>query len=71
MIIFRLILYIVLFVLVVRLVRLVMRYWSSNRGTIDDLKQDHESVDEKYKDIQEAEFREINFDEKEDIDKED
>lgn len=71
MIILRLILYFVLFLIIVRLVRLVMKYWSSTKRTIDDLKQEHKSVDEKYKDVQEAEFREINFDEQEDIDKED
>ncbi|MCG6913299.1 hypothetical protein LJE86_05230 [bacterium BMS3Abin03] len=70
MIVFRLILYFLLFLLIARLVRLIMKYWSSSRGTIDDLKQEQKSVDEKYKDAQEAEFREINFDEQEDIEKE-
>jgi len=68
----RLILYFILFLIVVRLVRLIMKYMSSSKKTtIDDLRQEHNEVNQRFKDVEEAEFREINFDEQEDIDKQD
>jgi len=64
----RFILFFVLFLIIVRLIKLIVRYWSSSRPTIDDLKQENKDPNQKFKDIEEAEFREINFDDKEDID---
>ena len=67
----RFILFFILFLFIVRLVKLIMRYWSSSKTTIDDLKNGQEQVNEKYKDVEEADFKEINFDEEEDLDKHD
>ena len=65
----RFILFFILFLFIVRLVKLIMRYWSSSKTTIDDLRNGQEQVNEKYKDVEEADFKEINFDEEEDLDK--
>ena len=70
MVLLRFILYFILFLIVVRLVRLIMKYISSSKKpSIDDLREQHKEVNQKFKDAEEAEFREINFDEQEDIDK--
>ena len=67
----RFILFFILFLFIVRLVKLIMRYWSSSKTTIDDLRNGQGQVNEKYKDIEEADFKEINFDKEEDLDKHD
>lgn len=37
-----------------------MKYFSSSsKPTIDDLKNEHQNVEQKYKDVEEANFREI------------
>jgi hypothetical protein len=49
-----------------------MRYMaSSKKPTIDDLKQEHKDENSRFKDVEEAKFREINFDEEEDVDNHD
>lgn len=69
MAILRFILFFILFLIIIRLVRLIARFWSSSRTTIDDLNQESRKVNPKFKDVEEAEYREINFDEEEDLDK--
>lgn len=67
----KLILFFILFLFIIRLVRLIMRFWSSSKTTVDDLRNGQEQVNEKYKDVEEADFKEINFDEEEDLEKHD
>ena len=57
----RLVLYFILFLIVIRLARLIIRYWFSSKRTVDDLRQEHKSANQKFKDAEEAEFREIKF----------
>lgn len=64
----RFILFFILFLIIIRLIKLVARYWSSSRTTIDDLDQPSHNPNQKFKDIEEAEFREIDFDKEENID---
>ena len=72
MILLRLILFFILFLIIIRLVRLIMRYMaSSKKPTIDDLRQEHKNENPRFKDVEEAKFKEINFDEEEDINKQD
>ena len=72
MVLLRLILFFILFLIIIRLVRLVMRYMaSSKKPTIDDLREEHKNNNQKFKDVEEAKFRDINFDEEEDIDEHD
>lgn len=67
----RFILFFILFIFVVRLIKLIARYWSSSKTTIDDLRQESHSTNPKFEDVEEAEYREINFDQEEDLDKHD
>ena len=49
-----------------------MRYMSSSKKpTINDLREEHKNNNQKFKDVEEAKFREINFDEEEDVDNHD
>jgi len=72
MVLLRLILFFILFLIIIRLVRLIMRYMSSSKKpTIDDLRQEHRNKNPRFKDVEDAKFREINFDEEEEVDKHD
>jgi uncharacterized protein YpmB len=52
--------FIAIFVLlIVRLVRLALKYFSSSKPSIDDLKDQAGKFKQKRNDIEEAEFREI------------
>ncbi len=47
--------------LIVRLVKLLLNYFSSSsKPTIDDLKKQGQKYANKYKDVEEADFKEIN-----------
>ena len=55
---FLIIIYFVLFYLLIKFVRMLMRYFSSSKPTVNDLKNE-KRVKHKYDDIEEAEFKEI------------
>jgi len=54
-----LIIFLIFFLLAIKLVRLFGSYISVTRKTIDDLKEENNSIKKNYNDIEEAEFREI------------
>ena len=46
--------------MVIRFVRLLMKYFSStSKPTIDDLKNEQRNFEKKYKDVEEADFKDI------------
>ena len=50
--------------MVIRFVRLLMKYFSStSKPTIDDLKNEQRNFEKKYKDVEEADFKDIPPDE--------
>ena len=58
----KIILLFILVMIIIRLVRLVSRYRSSNKQTIDDLKNQQREESIQFDDVEEADFKEINFD---------
>ena len=52
--------------LIVKFVRLVSKYISSSRPTIDDLKEQRNKFEKEHRDVQEAEYRDIKPDENSD-----
>lgn len=50
---------VMLVLFVVRFVRLMMKFGSSSKPNIDDLKDRATNLKNKYKDLEEAEFRDI------------
>ena len=55
----------VMILFVVKLVRLIIKYSSSSRPSVDDLKERAEKLRRQMNDVEEAEFREIPPDEDE------
>ena len=49
----------VMILFVVKLVRLIIKYSSSSRPSVDDLKERAEKLHRQMNDVEEAEFREI------------
>ena len=58
----KIILLFILVMIIIRLVRLVSRFRSSNKQTIDDLKNQQREESIQFDDVEEADFKEINFD---------
>jgi hypothetical protein len=56
----------VLIYMIIKLVRLFRKYISSSRPTIDDLKDQSKKFERESRDIEDADFREIPPDEKQD-----
>jgi len=52
------IVYVLLFFLILRFVRMLMRYWSNTKSTMNKYKES-QRVKSKFDDVEEAEFREI------------
>ena len=48
-----------------RVFRLISRYWSSSKKTIDDLRQNQKKKPDRFENVEDAKFREINPDKKE------
>ncbi len=55
----KIILFFILFLIIIRFVRLISRYWSSSKQTIDDLKNRQREESKHFDDVEEADFREI------------
>ncbi len=58
----KIILLFILVMIIIRLVRLVSRFRSSNKQTIDDLKNQQREESIQFDEVEEADFKEINFD---------
>jgi nitrogen fixation-related uncharacterized protein len=58
----KIILFFILFMIIIKFVRLISRYWSSSKQTIDDLKNKQREESIHFDDVEEADFREIDFD---------
>ena len=58
----KIVLLFILVMIIIRLVRLVSRFRSSNKQTIDDLKNQQREESIQFDDVEEADFKEINFD---------
>jgi nitrogen fixation-related uncharacterized protein len=57
----KIILFFILFMIIIKFVRLISRYWSSSKQTIDDLKNQQQEESIHFDDVEEADFREIDF----------
>jgi hypothetical protein len=51
---------------VLKLIRLISRYWSSSRKKFTDIHQQRTNSSQKFKDVEEADFKEIPTDKKDD-----
>ena len=60
----KIILFFILFLIIIRMVRLISRYWSSSKQTIDDLKNRQREEAKHFEDVEDAEFREIDSENK-------
>ena len=58
----KIILFFILFMIIIKFVRLISRYRSSSKQTIDDLKNQQREDAKQFEDVEDAEFREIDFD---------
>ena len=58
----KIILFFILFMIIIKFVRLISRYRSSKKQTIDDLKNQQREESIQFDDVEEADFKEINFD---------
>ncbi len=61
----KVIIFFILFLLIIRLFRLISRYWSSSKKTIDDLRQNKKKKPDRFENVEDAKFREIDPDKKE------
>ncbi len=57
----------ILFLLVIRLVRLVMKYLTGSRRDIDGREKEREEINRQFENIEEAEFKDISSDENGDL----
>jgi len=58
----KILLFFILFMVIIRLVKLISRFRSSNKQTIDDLKNQQREESIQFDDVEEADFKEIDFD---------
>ncbi len=58
----KIILFFIFFMIIIKFVRLISRYRSSTKQTIDDLKNKQREESIHFEDIEEADFKEIDFD---------
>ena len=58
----KIILFFILFMIIIKFVRLISRYRSSTKQTIDDLKNKQREESIHFDDVEEADFKEIDFD---------
>ena len=58
----KIILFFILFMIIIKFVRLISRYRSSKKQTIDDLKNQQREESIQFDDVEEADFKEIDFD---------
>ena len=58
----KILLFFILFMVIIRLVKLISRFRSSTKQTIDDLKNKQREESIHFEDVEEADFKEIDFD---------
>lgn len=58
----KILLFFILFMVIIRLVKLISRFRSSTKQTIDDLKNQQREESIQFDDVEEADFKEIDFD---------
>ena len=58
----KILLFFILFMVIIKLVRLISRFRSSNKQTIDDLKNQQREESIQFDDVEEADYKEIDFD---------
>ena len=63
---FRFILFLLIFILVLRFIRFISRYWSTTKKTFKDIYQQKQNNSQRFKDVEEADFKEIPPDKKDD-----
>lgn len=61
----KVVIFFILFLLIIRVFRLISRYWSSSKKTIDDLRQNQKKKPDQFENVEDAKFREIDPDKKE------
>ncbi len=61
----KVVIFFILFLLIIRVFRLISRYWSSSKKTIDDLRQNQKKKPNQFENVEDAKFREIDPDKKE------
>ncbi len=61
----KVVIFFILFLLIIRVFRLISRYWSSSKKTIDDLRQNKKKKPDQFENVEDAKFREIDPDKKE------
>ena len=59
---FRVILFLILFLIVIKVVKLIARYLFSYKKTVDNINQQRSKKPQRFDDIEEADFKEIDFD---------
>lgn len=61
----KVVIFFILFLLIIRVFRLISRYWSSSKKNIDDLRQNQKKNPDQFENVEDAKFREIDPDKKE------
>ncbi len=61
----KVVIFFILFLLIIRVFRLISRYWSSSKKTIDDLRQNQKKKPDQFENVEDAKFREIDPNKKE------
>ena len=56
---FRVILFLILFLIVIKVVKMISRFLFSSKKTVNDLNQQRSKKSQRFDDIEEADFREI------------
>ena len=61
----KVVIFFILFLLIIRGIRLISRYWSSSKKTIDDIRKNKKKKPDRFENVEDAKFREIDPDKKE------
>jgi len=60
----RIVIFFLLFLIIIRLVKVLKRFWTSSKETANFMKNQKPPSTEKFQDVEEAEFREIPLEKK-------
>lgn len=66
----KVVIFFILFLIIIRLVRVISRYWSSSKRTFDVRRQSKKKNIDRYENAEDAKFREIDPDKNEKSEKE-
>ncbi|MCH7965173.1 MAG: hypothetical protein IH950_00560 [Bacteroidetes bacterium] len=56
---FRVILFLILFLIVIKVVKMIARYFLSHKKTVDNINQQRSKKPQRFDDVEEADFKEI------------